>query len=650
MRRLRECTVSGYSAVCALGAFAAPRLDSGPPGPAPGNPELDWRRSGLCRGEDGEVWGRVPGSLPGLPAELARFESRCARLLAHALQPLLLQVAHLLATFGRGRVGIVLGSSTGGIDATELALEQEHAAGALPSGYVFAEAHPYQALLDVARSLTGIEGPAYVISTACSSSAKALAAAHRLLASGVCDAVLCGGSDALTGITRGGFRSLGILSETRCRPFQAERTGLNLGEGAALLLLERRTSGRIVLLGAGESSDAYHPTAPHPDGLGARLALSRCLHVSGLSPEQVDFVHAHGTGTAQNDSVEATALAAELGRVPFASTKDRTGHLLGTAGALAAVFCIETLVRAKSPGPLDPRAPDPSLTIPPQLRETELPRSRARGAVTLLNTFAFGGNNVTVAFGQGTPGGSGFDASPEQGPLAILALSPFLSGDPVPPALLLGRRTRGRASLLDRLSAELVARVAADASLSETSLAHIPLFFGSAYGELATSLSLLEQVVLREPLSPAKFQASVHNTAVGLLGIATGNREASTAISAGPETFAMTLLEASTWLRCHGGRALVVVVDEEGPAHLLAEGAFPALGVALLLSAEPSPGARGYLSDFRLEGGLPTPPAVTAAPPSWAAPLSNQLAQGRPGRVVLGPRTSAALDLPRAER
>src|SRR6185312_420407 len=233
--------------------------------------------------------------------------------------------------------------------------------GVSPDGFVF-ERHIPHALVDVARARFNLTGPGWVISTACSSSAKVFGSAQRLITQGVCDAVIAGGVDTLCELTLRGFQSLSLLSVRPCRPFATDRDGTSLGEGGALLLVERDGDAPAWLLGVGETSDAYHMTSPHPEGLGAIAAMNQALEQAGRTVTDVDYINAHGTATRMNDSSESKAIAAVFGdRVPVSSTKGFTGHLLGAAGAIEAVFAIQSVVNGWLPAnlgadPVDPEA------------------------------------------------------------------------------------------------------------------------------------------------------------------------------------------------------------------------------------------------------------------------------------------------------
>ena len=344
--------------------------------------------------------GEAKGGLAPLPEAEKAFDSRAARLLARTLDEMAQSAARAIRAWGSHRVGLVLGTSTGGIAVTEAAYEAFKTAGSLPERFDFERQHSFGGLVEFARRRTGIQGPAYAVSTACSSSGKVFGCAQRLIESGLCDAVLVGGSDSLCQTTLRGFGSLEVVSPELCRPFSAQRNGLNIGEGAALLLLERHPSGgaraMANLLGVGESSDAWHMSHPHPEGIGALAAMEQALSQASLSPSQVDHVNAHGTGTKANDEVEGRAIQKLLGSgVPVVSTKAYTGHMLGAGGASEAVFAIASIQRGLVPMALRAEPIDSAfeLNIPTEVLRRDV-------NVVLSNSFAFGGSNVCVALGQ----------------------------------------------------------------------------------------------------------------------------------------------------------------------------------------------------------------------------------------------------------
>jgi 3-oxoacyl-[acyl-carrier-protein] synthase-1 len=340
--------------------------------------------------------GVMADPLPALSARLADHDSRTARLAVAGLVEILPAVARAVARRGAGRVALVVGTTTAGLGRTEQAYGIFRRTGALPDDYDVHRQHSFGSLIEAVRVTAGIGGPAYVVSTACSASAKAIASAQRLLDNDVADAVIVGGVDGLCQITLRGFHSLDILSDETCRPFSTARKGINLGEGAAYLLLERDGDAATALLGSGESSDAYHMTAPHPEGQGARTAMASALAQAGLLPTEIDHINAHSPGTRQNDLSEGKAITSLFGGdVPVASTKGYTGHLLGAGGVTEAIFAIVAVEQGWIPASLGADPVDAALGLNVPTRKMER-RCRA----VLSNSFAFGGNNVSVIFGR----------------------------------------------------------------------------------------------------------------------------------------------------------------------------------------------------------------------------------------------------------
>lgn len=342
------------------------------------------------------VCGRVDDDLPKLPAELADLDSRNNRLVYRALDEMALPVRAAIEKWGPDRVGICVGSSTTAMDELEQAYAMQRDGASLLSGPDLFQLGSAEGLVRILRKLTNITGPAAVLSNACASSGKAFASAKRWLTAGAVDAVLVGGADSLCQTTLRGFRALGLLSDRPTRPFSRDRQGINLGEGAAFALVERSGEGPR-LLGAGESTDAHHMTSPDPEGRGAIAAMDGAIREAGLSASDVDYINAHGTGTPANDAVEASAIRTCLGphsNAVVVSTKGYVGHTLGTAGATEAIFVLEALQNGWTPASVgaDPLDPDLRVNVP-----TEVCELKIRAA--LSNSFAFGGSNVSLAFG-----------------------------------------------------------------------------------------------------------------------------------------------------------------------------------------------------------------------------------------------------------
>ncbi len=336
-----------------------------------------------------------------LPESLAPYDCRNNRLALLALETdgFAAVVRSRIARHGRDRVGIFLGTSTAGILETELAYrERDSETGALPAGFNYRTTQNSFSLAAFARAYFGLEGPAVAICTACSSSAKVFAAAARQIASGMIDAALVGGVDSLCLTTLYGFSSLELTSSRPCRPYDADRDGISVAEGAAFALLEPASSspaGSVLLLGYGESSDAYHMSSPHPEGLGARLAMEAALQCAGLAPADIDYINLHGTATRSNDAAEGKAVAALFGeRVPCSSTKGATGHALGAAGAVEAVICALALKHDLLPGSPNTATLDPALRL-----DYVLAARAGRLRRVLSNSFGFGGSNCSLVLG-----------------------------------------------------------------------------------------------------------------------------------------------------------------------------------------------------------------------------------------------------------
>jgi 3-oxoacyl-[acyl-carrier-protein] synthase-1 len=379
------------------------------------------RRGGLRRNDFGDdapgtrldTWiGRVDGleTMP-LPAPWAQWDCRNNRLAWLALQQdrILDTVAALRERHGAGRVAIVLGTSTASIGATEEAYarledgdgsaagEKTAIARIFPADLRRPNVHTPHSLGGFVQAATGLQGPCVTVATACSSSAKVFAQAARLIHAGVVDAALVGGVDTLCGSVLYGFNALGLVSATPCRPFDAARDGLSLGEAGGFAVLERATPGDAApqLRGYGESSDAHHMSTPHPEGLGARIAMSEALARAGIDAAEVGYLNLHGTATPANDAVEARAVAALFPDTLHAgSTKGWTGHTLGAAGIVESVFALIALDHGLLPGTLNSASPDPACG--PQVRFDNVERPLRHA---MNNSFGFGGNNCSLLFG-----------------------------------------------------------------------------------------------------------------------------------------------------------------------------------------------------------------------------------------------------------
>lgn len=347
----------------------------------------------------------VHGELAAIPAELADQRSRNNQLLLEAALQIREDIDRAIQTYGRERIGVVLGTSTSGIDEASRGLAHYLREQQFPGEYDYRQQElgaPANFLADWLQ----LSGPAYVISTACTSSARALMSAQRLLDLGLCDAVLCGGVDSLCKLTLNGFSALEAVSDQRCNPFSANRNGINIGEAAVLFLMsQQRSDGpAIALLGSGASSDAHHISAPEPSGRGALQAMQKALSRAQLQAAHISYLNLHGTATQHNDGMESLAVATLFpDGVACSSTKPMTGHTLGAAGALEAAFCWLSLSADNPQQALPPHVwdaqPDPDLPALKWVTASERLSSIAPRYL-MSNSFAFGGNNVSLIIGD----------------------------------------------------------------------------------------------------------------------------------------------------------------------------------------------------------------------------------------------------------
>ncbi len=367
------------------------------------------RRSGLipCAFEDVDLETYIAkvGALDGyhVRSDLAAYDCRNNRLAQLCLEQdgFTDAIEAARKKYGAARIGVFLGTSTSGILHTELAYRRlDPQTGALPPDFHYAETQNAYSLGSFVTRYLGLSGPSFVVSSACSSSAKVFANALRMMAAGVCDAAVVGGVDSLCLSTLYGFNSLGLVSRFPCKPYDADRDGISVGEGAGFVLIERATaansSGAMFLLGVGESSDAYHMSTPHPEGLGAKLAMQRALDSAGLKASDIDYINLHGTATKSNDASEGKAVAEMFGEgVPCSSTKGWTGHLLGAAGITEAIIAMLAVEHGFVPGSMNTQRLDPAMAIDYRIENGAGTINRV-----LSNSFGFGGSNCSLVLGR----------------------------------------------------------------------------------------------------------------------------------------------------------------------------------------------------------------------------------------------------------
>jgi 3-oxoacyl-[acyl-carrier-protein] synthase-1 len=347
--------------------------------------------------------GQVPGiDERSLPSEISDYECRNNRLALLGLKQdgFMAATARAVDRYGAERVGVFLGTSTAGMLETEIAFRSLDANGMLPASFKYAGSLDFYSLASFVRKVLSLQGPAAVVSTACSSSAKVFGMARRYMQLGIIDAAVVGGVDSLCLTTMYGFHSLQLTSPVQCRPFDKHRDGISVGEAAAFALLEvmgdSNVPGTLALLGVGETSDAHHISSPHPEGAGARSAMQAALADAELPASAVDYINLHGTGTPSNDGAESKAVEGVLGtEVPCSSTKGYTGHTLGAAGALEIAICAIAVSDGFMPSGLNCTLIDPECRIN-YLRSL----GDAGPRVALSNSLGFGGTNCSVVIGR----------------------------------------------------------------------------------------------------------------------------------------------------------------------------------------------------------------------------------------------------------
>ena len=395
MMPAKPLMVSAYTLVNALGRGAQASFDA-----------LQAAKGGLRPCDFGDVdldtWiGRVEG-LEDAPVmtELGDFDCRNNRLAQLGLEQdeFAHRVAEVRQRHGAERIGVFIGTSTSGVLQAELAYRhRDPSSGHLPADFSYFGTQNVMSVAEFTRRFLALEGLVMSVSTACSSSAKVFASAYRHIQAGLCDAAVVGGVDSLCNSTLYGFNSLGLVSEQPCRPWDAERSGMNIGEAAGFALLEKTldaTAG-VALLGYGESSDAYHMSSPHPEGAGAVTAMSMALQRAGLTADAIDYINLHGTGTQANDASEDCAVVQVFGGgTPCSSTKGWTGHTLGAAGITEALFALGSIERGFIPGTLNSAHLDPALCAGVVLANRRVPVKRV-----LSNSFGFGGSNCSLVLG-----------------------------------------------------------------------------------------------------------------------------------------------------------------------------------------------------------------------------------------------------------
>ena len=391
-------SLTAYTVTTALGAGLSANRDA-----------LKQSRTGLQKNAfAGIEFDTYVGQVDGvddviLPEALTDFDCRNNRLAELGLQQdgIVEAIEELKARYGAERIGLFIGTSTSGIQQTEMAYASRGPdSGELPDWFKYDTTHDVFSPVAYLSMRLGLCGPAQVISTACSSSSRVFAAAARHMGAGLCDAAVVGGIDSLCQMTLYGFNSLQLVSSQPCRPADAERDGINIGEAAGYAVLEKdHQDAQHYLLGVGESSDAWHMSSPHPEGAGAVQAMQQALGRAGLMPSQIDYINLHGTATPANDLAEDRAMMTVFGdKNPCSSSKGFTGHTLGAAGIVGAVFSCITIEENLLPVSLNTRRVDDRIQSNIVLDSASVKKSQVD--IVMSNSFGFGGSNASLIIGR----------------------------------------------------------------------------------------------------------------------------------------------------------------------------------------------------------------------------------------------------------
>ena len=341
--------------------------------------------------------GEIQAGLPAIDSKYSVYDCKNNQLLLAALNQIHGTVDEMIKRYGADRVGVVIGTSTSGVRSTEMALESVARWNVKPEQFHYKQ-QQLAGGADFLAHMLGLKGPAYVISTACSSSGKAFASARRLISLGLCDAVIVGGADSLCRFTVHGFDALESVSDGLCKPFGKHRDGINLSEAVALFVLSKEP-GPVELQGIGASSDAYHFSAPDPEGGAVITAMETALAEAKKKPTDIDYVNMHGTATPLNDAMESKAVQHVFGNtVAVSSTKGMTGHALGAAAALELGLCWLLLTENDELGHLLPNINDDELdeTLAKLNYIQQGQKLGRRINHCQSNSFAFGGNNISI--------------------------------------------------------------------------------------------------------------------------------------------------------------------------------------------------------------------------------------------------------------
>jgi 3-oxoacyl-[acyl-carrier-protein] synthase-1 len=600
------------------------------------------------------VVGEITQELTNISPELIAYQSRNAKAALTTLnyQPdgLRAAIETAKACYGAHRIGVVIGTSTSGLYETESAYRFLRQHGEMPEDFHFLTCHAYQATGRFLQLELGLTGICFAISTACSSGAKAIAAGQRLINNNLCDAVLVGGVDTLCRLTLRGFNSLELVSPTPCTPMDKNRTGISIGEAAGLLLLEKISAENQQcsrLLAVGESSDAHHMSHPHPEGLGAVLAMQRALNAAGIHANEVDYLNLHATATKINDAVENKAVYAVFkNHVPSSGTKGITGHTLGAAGALETIIALQALEHQFIPATTGLSQIDDDCNC----HIVKKPIFNQKLNIAMSNSFGFGGNNASVIVaksGVDLPGFKNLEGleqslfiksvvicCPDSSVLKPFGLESIEVDKSLIPATM-----RRRTSLTTRMAITAATQACIAAHVDPSLL---PSVFASLGGEIQVTDVLCRALSMPdELLSPTHFHNSVHNTTAGYWGILNHCQAPTTAIAAADDNFAMGLLEAASQLQQGEEDILLVCYDEEWPQYLSAPLGAVAFACALVLSRNQNANAKmpalsiPHIATPEQSLDLAWCDLVKTAPAAAAIPLLQALKNQRAGLIPL---------------
>ncbi len=379
---MANISITSYSAICSLGTDISEIFQ---------NSLLSGKNyfsqdDSIIKGVDLYL-GKVKAKLPLI--QNPKFNTRTNSLLLHCCNQIKTDIDEIISKYGKERIGVVVGSTNVGVNEYENSHDVFHSQIGSPAIFL--------------KEYFGLKNYCAGVSTACTSGIKAFSTGVKLLENGICDAVLCAASDALSKPPVFGFTSLEVMSHSICKPFSKNRDGINIGEGAAVFILEKDANNGFRILGIGETSDAYHTSTPDPQGVQAAHAIEIALKNAGLTPSDIDYINLHGTGTVTNDVMEANAVYKIFeDKVPASSTKSLTGHCLGASAGVETALCLAFLDNSINPQKnLIPHNYDGEYdTGLPEIKLAKHEEKAEKNTRVLCNAFGFGGSNAVIILGR----------------------------------------------------------------------------------------------------------------------------------------------------------------------------------------------------------------------------------------------------------